>query len=150
MKEEVQGFSRIQTPSLTSTPSLPPSLPPPLPPDLLHPSVEIGEEMLQAAARELVEETTLDHSVLEFYPRCFMTTDAIYNDDMGAVKYHFVISQVRTSALPPALLSAPRLGCSIWFSHEPLPPSLSYLRWCAGPPPRLHPSPPTMPRTFVG
>jgi hypothetical protein len=24
-----------------------------------------------------------------------MTTDAIYNDDVGAVKYHFVISQVR-------------------------------------------------------
>ncbi|GAB5032549.1 nudix hydrolase [Nannochloropsis oceanica] len=65
-------------------------------------SVEIGEEMLQAAARELVEETTLDHSVLEFYPRCFMTTDAIYNDDMGAVKYHFVISQMVCWASPEA------------------------------------------------
>lgn len=67
--------------------------------------------MLQAAAREVVEETTLDHTTLQFYPRCFMTTDAIYNDDMGAVKYHFVISHVSTSppslpfTLPPSLLS---------------------------------------------
>jgi hypothetical protein len=26
-----------------------------------------------------------------------MTTDAIYTDDVGVVKYHFVISQVRPS-----------------------------------------------------
>ncbi|EWM22841.1 nudix hydrolase [Nannochloropsis gaditana] len=65
-------------------------------------SVEIGEEMLQAAAREVVEETTLDHTTLQFYPRCFMTTDAIYNDDMGAVKYHFVISHMVCWAAPEA------------------------------------------------
>jgi 8-oxo-dGTP pyrophosphatase MutT (NUDIX family) len=58
--------------------------------------VELGEEMLVAAAREVAEETTLDQRHLQFYPRCFMTTDAIYNDAAGAVKYHFVISQVRT------------------------------------------------------
>ena len=57
--------------------------------------MELGEEMLVAAAREVAEETTLDQRHLQFYPRCFMTTDAIYNDAAGAVKYHFVISQVR-------------------------------------------------------
>lgn len=37
-----------------------------------------------------------------------MTTDAIYTDDVGVVKYHFVISQVRpvspllTTLLPPS------------------------------------------------
>lgn len=69
-------------------------------------SVEVGEQMLMAAAREVLEETTLDHNVLQFYPRCFMTTDAIFNDEMGAVKYHFVISQMVCWASPDAVAQA--------------------------------------------
>lgn len=75
-----------------------------------HHSVELGEEMLVAAAREVAEETTLDHNHLQFYPRCFMTTDAIYNDAAGAVKYHFVISQVRCVAWARLALRL-LLGC---------------------------------------
>ena len=43
-------------------------------------------------------------------PRCFMTTDAIYNDAAGAVKYHFVISQVRCVAWARLALRL-LLGC---------------------------------------
>lgn len=67
-------------------------------------------------------------AVLQFYPRCFMTTDAIYNDEMGAVKYHFVISQVRVSVSVYALQeeggrprsitspTATRRPCVVWCS----------------------------------
>jgi predicted NAD/FAD-dependent oxidoreductase len=41
-------------------------------------------------------------TVLQFYPRCFMTTDAIFEDDVGSVKYHFVISQMVCWASPDA------------------------------------------------
>lgn len=123
--------------------------------------------MLVAAAREVAEETTLDDRHLQFYPRCFMTTDAIYNDDAGAVKYHFVISQVCViegrkegmngwrCACPCALLSclclpATGVGASLLMPSRSSPSIVYRNRWCAGRPRRRSRWRRTTPRTSAG
>ncbi|KAM3568061.1 hypothetical protein VYU27_009809 [Nannochloropsis oceanica] len=62
-------------------------------------SVELGEEILSAAAREAREETGLTHEDLRFYPYAVCTTDAIYWREKDAdgkrekeVQFHYVIT----------------------------------------------------------
>ena len=58
--------------------------------------INVGEETMAAAARELFEETALSHRDVSFSPTPFTATDAIYPDTNGATRYHYVIAQVAT------------------------------------------------------
>lgn len=58
--------------------------------------IELGEATIDAAQRELTEETRLSASKCRWYPYPFMATDAIFkNDNDGAESYsfHYLIAQ---------------------------------------------------------
>jgi len=55
--------------------------------------ISTGERTIEAAARELYEETSLDSDVVTFAPSPFTSSDAIYGDENGETKFHYVISQ---------------------------------------------------------
>jgi len=58
-------------------------------------SIRVGEPTVQAAARELEEETGINIQEVKLSASAFMTTDAIYTDKKeGRIKFHYVISQV--------------------------------------------------------
>ena len=54
-------------------------------------SVELGETLAEAAAREVLEETGV--SVLP--AECFRCVDAIYRDKAGSIEFHYVIIYMR-------------------------------------------------------
>jgi len=81
--------------------------------------VELGENTLVAAKRELLEETCLGDDQTVFYPESFMTSDVIYRDNEGRMKFHYVIAQTFAICHPSA---APRARDDAmdarWYSRE--------------------------------
>lgn len=55
-------------------------------------STSVGEPTIEAAARELFEETGIGPGLVTFAERPFTSTDAIYHHE-GRVRFHYVISQ---------------------------------------------------------
>ena len=53
-------------------------------------AVDVGEATLDAAARELVEETGL---VGAWHSHSFTSSDAIYSDNVGRTLFHYLIAQ---------------------------------------------------------
>ena len=56
-------------------------------------SVEVGEDSLLSAKREVEEETGLSKTNLLFNPFSYTTTDAIFKDEEGKIIFHYVIAQ---------------------------------------------------------
>lgn len=56
-------------------------------------SVEVGEDSLSSARREVEEETGLSPTNLLFNPFSYTTTDAIFKDEEGKIIFHYVIAQ---------------------------------------------------------
>ena len=84
-------------------------------------SISTGESTVAAAARELFEETAPGERDVRFIQAPFTSTDAIYRDDSGKVRFHYVISQCIALAEPGALKRA-RAGDDAsdlgWFTLE--------------------------------
>lgn len=55
--------------------------------------IELGEATLDAAQRELTEETNLSADHCQWYPYPFMTTDAIFPNTDGSYAFHYLIAQ---------------------------------------------------------
>lgn len=56
--------------------------------------IELGEATMDAAQRELAEETNLLPEACQWYPHPFMTTDAIFpNSDGSSYSFHYLIAQ---------------------------------------------------------
>lgn len=68
-------------------------------------ALELGEETLAGARRELAEETGLRDGV-SWHGAPFTTSDAIYRDDDGRVRFHYLIAQCFCEAAPTAALAA--------------------------------------------
>ncbi|CEM39482.1 unnamed protein product [Vitrella brassicaformis CCMP3155] len=54
--------------------------------------IDLGETTLEAAARELKEETALNSTDVKLYPDSFYSSDAICFDSRHRCKYHYLIS----------------------------------------------------------
>mmetsp|Transcript_23562 Transcript_23562/g.36845 ORF Transcript_23562/g.36845 Transcript_23562/m.36845 type:complete len:241 (-) Transcript_23562:32-754(-) len=82
-------------------------------------SVELGEKTLDAARRELHEETRIPPHQSQFFPHSFMTSDVITKDKTGRLLFHYVIAQmfaeISTDAIPVASDDAMEVG---WFTTE--------------------------------
>ena len=65
--------------------------------------IDLGELTLDAAARELEEETGLaDPEVVRFYNSSYSTSDVIVKDDDGAYRFHYVLTHMLAFAQPAA------------------------------------------------
>ena len=53
--------------------------------------IDVGEATMDAARRELREETGLENAAWHPYP--FTTADAIYTDDQGRTEFHYLIAE---------------------------------------------------------
>ena len=78
--------------------------------------IELGEQTLAAAARELSEETGLD--AVDFHPHAFMVSDVIALPD-----FHYLIAQMYCStadaAIQPSLTPGDDAMSARWYSlHE--------------------------------
>ena len=62
--------------------------------------IDVGEETLDAAKRELREETGLEDGL--WHPHPFTTADAIYTDEQGRTEFHYLIAET-FCALPSAV-----------------------------------------------
>merc|ERR1711862_170089 len=83
--------------------------------------IELGEKVLEAAKREIQEETNLMPSDCDWYHGgAFMTTDAIF-DDNGTLTFHYVIAQcfARTKeSLPVIQPNDDALNAKWWTLSE--------------------------------
>ena len=53
--------------------------------------IDVGESTMDAARRELREETGLEDGLWHAHP--FTTADAIYTDDQGRTEFHYLIAE---------------------------------------------------------
>jgi ADP-ribose pyrophosphatase YjhB (NUDIX family) len=74
--------------------------------------VELGETALDAAARELMEET----GVIGHPERYLTNVDAITRDDTGVVQFHFLLAVVLCRYESGAPLAADDVSDAGWFS----------------------------------
>ncbi|KAL3931639.1 MAG: hypothetical protein SGBAC_011215 [Bacillariaceae sp.] len=86
--------------------------------------IELGEATLEAAQRELTEETGLKASDCQWYPYPFMTTDAIFpTSDGSSYAFHYLIAQCfaqygEHEKLPAVEAMDDALNAKWWTSQE--------------------------------
>lgn len=81
--------------------------------------IELGEETIAAAWRELEEETSLINGQCKLYPEVFLSSDAIYRKDDGNVEFHYVIQHLYGWASPKATpIPGDDASDVSWFSRD--------------------------------
>lgn len=77
---------------------------------------KLGESVIDAARREVAEETRLDVDVLGLVD----VVDSIRRDDAGEVQYHYTLVDVAAVVTGGALSPGSDAQDARWFSHEEL------------------------------
>ena len=78
--------------------------------------IDVGESTMDAARRELREETGLEDGA--WHPHPFTTADAIYADDQGRTEFHLVIRTFCALSNAEPLRSQRRCREARWWSLE--------------------------------
>ena len=79
-------------------------------------SVELGETLAEAAAREVREETGLDVAV----GAVVHAFDSVVRDDDGRVRFHYVVVDFEASVSGGTLAAAGDARRAVWFTAETL------------------------------
>jgi 8-oxo-dGTP diphosphatase len=85
--------------------------------------IDVGESTLEAAQRELTEETLIVANECQWYPHPFLTTDAIFRNDDTSYAFHYLIAYCfaqinKNGSLPTVKPSDDALDAQWWTLNE--------------------------------